>query len=105
MAILTGSPFTTLRIVLMIGSKTPASIKMPKKRIANKIMIPVGATSLIPSSAISPILPPNPPISAKALGTAIKAIMAESRPVIIKIINTTIIKYPNKASISITPIF
>ncbi|MBD5796502.1 histidine kinase [Bacillus pseudomycoides] len=47
-------PFTIFKILLMIGSNNPLSIIIPKYKMANISIIPVGANFLIPSSIIGP---------------------------------------------------
>ncbi len=64
---------------------------MPKYRIANISMTPVGARFLIPVSIIGPSSAPKPPISPKAMGTMISATMAGRRLVMIRNMNTMII--------------
>ena len=90
MTILVGSLPTSFRIQRTAGSNSPASIMMPKYRIANISITPVGASFLMPSSIIGPSPMPNPPIRPKTMGTMISATMADRRLVMISAMNTRI---------------
>ena len=98
-AIFIGSPLTRFRILRINGSNRPASIIKPKKRMANNNNAAEGATIFRPSNIIFPVVPPNPPISANAIGTSVKATIGERRLVMISNVNTTTMANPSKASI------
>ena len=63
---------------------------MPKNRIANISIAAVGAMALTPLSIIGPISGPNPPSSAKIIGTKISAVSTDMRFVMMRAINATI---------------
>ena len=63
----------------MMGSSMPASVMIPKNRIANTNMPTTGATFLIPVMMKALVCRPNPPISAAMIGKAIKATSGERR--------------------------
>ena len=65
---------------------------MPKNRMANVSMAATGAIFLTPSSIIDPISEPNPPSSAKIIGTMISAVSTDMRLVMIRAMNTMIIE-------------
>ena len=77
----------------------PASIIVPKNRIAKQIMIPVGATLRTPSIIILPNLASwNPSASATTIGIRTNAFMADMRFDMIRYMNTIIIENPAYAS-------
>jgi len=63
----------------MIGSSMPASVMIPKNRIANTNMPTTGATFLIPVMMKALVCRPNPPSSAAMIGKAISATRGERR--------------------------
>ena len=84
----------------MIGSNRPASIMMPKKRMAKQIMMPVGATRRTPSIIILPSLASwKPRPTAKMMGIRINAFMADMRLDMIRYMKTVIIAKPAIASV------
>ncbi|MNL83264.1 hypothetical protein D3C87_2108670 [compost metagenome] len=70
---------TRLRILRISGSNSPESIINPKNRIANRSSAAEGATIFRPSSIIFPVVPPKPPIKAKAIGTTVNATIGDKR--------------------------
>ena len=56
-----------------IGSSRPASVMIPKYRIAKMNMPAIGATSRTPSTMNVPVLKPKPPIKDATVGTAMSA--------------------------------
>ncbi len=99
--ILNGSPPTIFRIRRTTGSNRPESIMMPKYRIANISMTPVGARLRIPSSIIGPSCGPKPPITPNPIGTTIRATSAGRRLVMIRYMNTTTMEYARMVNIII----
>ena len=90
-----GSPLTDFRIFLMIGSKRPASIMTPKKRMAKQIMMPVGATFFTPSNIILPSLASwKPSPTAKMIGISTRAFIAVMRLDMMRYMNRVIIANP-----------
>ncbi|MNR31518.1 hypothetical protein D3C85_1490320 [compost metagenome] len=100
-AIFIGSPLTRFRILRIKGSNSPESIIRPKNSIANSSKAAEGATIFRPSSIILPVVPPKPPITAKTIGTTVRAMIGDKRLVIIRKVKTTTIAKPRKASISL----
>ncbi|MNP36764.1 hypothetical protein D3C76_1301750 [compost metagenome] len=84
MAILTGSPFTRLRILRISGSNRPASIIRPKNRMANNSKAADGATIFRPSSIILPSSGAKPPMTAKTIGTTVSATIGDRRLLMIR---------------------
>ena len=83
----------------IIGRKVPASVSMPKNRMAKMNITPVGAIAFMPSVMKVNTSVPKPPASAAATGTAIRATTAETFRVMIRISSSAMVRMPNRASI------
>ena len=103
-AIFTGSPFTSFMTLLIKGSNSPASIKMPKNKIANSNKAADGATCFKPSIIIVPSPDQNPPMTAKTIGTTTNADTGDIFFAMIKYVNTRTIETPNSVRIVIPPL-
>ena len=97
--ILIGSFPTFSNILLIIGWKVPASVNIPKNKIANINIVPVGAIDFIPSKINLGNSNPNPPIIPKTIGTTIRATTGFIFLHIITTNKTITVKKPNKANI------
>ncbi|MNQ54842.1 hypothetical protein D3C85_689170 [compost metagenome] len=69
--------------------------------MANISITPVGASLVMPSSIIGPILGPKPPNRAKMIGMRIRAISADRRLVMIRNMNVMTMAKPRKVSMGI----
>ena len=98
-ATLAGSLPAILSNLLTIGRKVPASIRMPKNKMAKMNMTPVVATDLIPSVIKSIISSPRPPIRPVTMGTIINATTGDAFLAMTKYSNKTIVKRPRIANI------
>ena len=79
----------------MIGSSIPASVRIPKNRIAKTNMPAIGPMFCTPCTMNLPVESPKPAASDAATGTTINATSGDSRFVMIR---------PNSATIAIAPI-
>ncbi|MCY1427231.1 hypothetical protein D9M71_430680 [compost metagenome] len=71
--------------------------------MANISITPVGASLLMPSSIIGPILAEKPPNRANRIGTRISAIKADRRLVMIRYMKVMTMAKPRKVSMGNTP--
>src|SRR5437868_1338265 len=69
--------------------------------MANISITPVGASLVMPSSIIGPILGAKPPNSAKRIGITIRAISAERRLVMIRNMKVMTMAKPRKVSMGV----
>lgn len=98
-AILIGSLPTIFKILSIIGWKVPASVRIPKNKIAKINIVPVGAIDFTPSLIYFPIFNPCPPISAVITGTDISATNGDIFFNIITANSTMIVINPKAATI------
>jgi len=82
----------------MIGSSMPASVTMPKYRMAKMNIPATGATSLMPPMMNLLVLSPNPPTSAAMTGMAMSATSGDMRLVRMTTNSATMVSSPSIAS-------
>jgi hypothetical protein len=92
---------TAFRIRSMIGSSMPASVMMPKNRIAKTNMPTTGARLCIPDTINLLVSQPNPPISAAAMGMRMSAINGDIHFVMMTVSRRAMVTRPRTASISV----
>ncbi len=93
---------TIFRMRLTIGSSMPASVRIPKNRMANSSMPATGAIALMPSVMKVPISAPKPPISAVSAGIAISATSADIFLPRMTNSRAKIVRKPRKASMKVS---
>jgi hypothetical protein len=97
-----GSPFTERIINETTGSNKPASSMVAKYKTANINRIPVGATCFIPDNDISPNSEKlNPATRPNKTGMSTRAVITDSRLVMIKMRKTAIVAKPKNASMNL----
>ena len=79
----------------MIGSSIPASVRIPKKRIAKTNIPAIGPMFCTPCTMNLPVASPKPAASDAATGTTISATSGDNRFVMIR---------PNSATMATAPI-
>ena len=90
---------TVFRIRSMIGSSMPASVMMPKNRIAKTNMPTTGARLWMPETMNLLVSQPNPPISAAAMGMRMSAINGDIHFVMMTVSRRAMVTRPRTASI------
>jgi len=93
---------TTRRMPLMTGSSMPASVTIPKNRMANTNIPATGAILVMPPMMNFEVSMPKPPTSAAAMGIAMRATRGDIFLVRIAASNRAIVVRPSSASIFVS---
>ena len=90
---------TVFKIRSMIGSSMPASVMMPKNRMAKTNMPTTGARLWMPETMNLLVSQPNPPISDAAMGMRMSAISGDIHFIMITVSSRAMVTRPRSASI------
>ena len=94
---------TTRKMPLMTGSSMPASVTMPKNRMANTNMPATGAILVMPETMNFEVSMPKPPIRAAMMGMVINATSGDIFLVRMAANKMAMVHSPSRASMGLSP--